>query len=412
MLKLKYLRHPFRTAKVAKGLFAARWSMWRFASYGERRFRGDARFDLSSVTNGFQSHIDSSSDDTEILKRICAAYIKATRQQSSASEAYHATEWWQAVRQRSLGSVVQALVAEDIDSLRRMYRNFYRDACSTGLLSAPYGMAKEYFGGQMKDVHRRFYLSHVLCRFDYWMEQTNGRFTLHDLKGPGVGNPFGVVIDGTHISVGSEYAHSCAQEIRSLLVAENPVVAEIGGGFGGMAYYLLRDLPGVSYLDFDVPESIALATYYLMKSFPTLKFSLYGEEDLKHAIAQADVVLLPVFELAKMPARSVDLTFSSHAMSDVSPRAMAEYLRNIDYITRDCFFYMGRQRGSEAIEALIKREHTSFELSKTRTSGWHSHKVSGAGVGGAAGLADSTILEQRYTRSTTFPKTSSSTAKN
>jgi putative sugar O-methyltransferase len=402
MLKLKYLRHPLRTAKTAKGLFAARWSMWRFASYGERRFRGDARFDLNSVTKGFQSRIDSSSDDTEILKRICAAYIKATEQQGSTSEAYHATEWWQAVRQRSLGPVVQALVTKDIESLRRMYRNFYRDACSTGLLSAPYGMAKEYFGGQMKDVHRRFYLSHVLCRFDYWMEQTKGRFTLHDLKGPGVGNPFGVVIEGTHVSVGSEYSHSCAQQISSQLGAKNPVVAEVGGGFGGMAYYLLRDLPGVTYFDFDVPESIALATYYLMKSFPNLKFLLYGEEDLG-AIARADVVLLPVFELARMPAQSVDLTFSSHAMSDLSPGVMAEYLRNIDRMTRDSFFYMGRQRGSEAIEALIKKEHTSFELAETHTSGWHSHKVSGAGVGGAAGLMDSTILEQRYTRSTNLP---------
>jgi putative sugar O-methyltransferase len=402
MLKLKYLRHPFRTAKTAKNLFAARWSMWRFASYGERRFRGNARFDLNSVTKGFQSHIDSSSDDTEILKRICAAYIKAAEQQSLASEAYNATGWWQEVRQRSLGPVVQALVTEDIESLRKMYRNFYRDACSTGLLSAPYGMAKEYFGGQIKDIHRRFYLSHVLCRFDYWMEQTNRQFTLRDLKGPGVGNPFGVVIDGTHISIGSEYAHSCAQQIRSLLGAENPVVAEVGGGFGGMAYYLLRDLQGVTYLDFDVPESIALATYYLMKSFPTLKFLLYGEEDLS-AIVQADVVLLPVFELAKMPSQSVDLTFSSHAMSDVSPEAMTEYLRNIDRMTQDCFFYMGKQRGSEAIGALIKKEHPSFELTDTHTSGWHSHKVSGVGVGGAAGLADSTIMEQRYTRSKTFP---------
>jgi hypothetical protein len=262
-------------------------------------------------------------------------------------------------------------------------------------------MAKEYFGGQIKDIHRRFYLSHVLCRYDYWMEQTNGRSTLHDLKGPGVGNPFGVVIDGTHISVESEYAHSCAQQIRSLLGAENPIVAEIGGGFGGMAYYLLRDLQGVTYLDFDVPESIALATYYLMKSFPTLKFLLYGEEDLS-TIAQADVVLLPVFELAKMPSQSVDLTFSSHAMSDVSPKAMTEYLRNIDRMTRDCFFYMGKQRGSEAIEALIKKDHMSFELTETHTSGWHSHTVSGVGVGGA-GLADSTILEQRYTRSKTIP---------
>jgi putative sugar O-methyltransferase len=401
MIKLKYLRHPVRTAKVAKDLFAARWSMWKFAGYGERRFKGDARFDLQHVTNGFQSRVDSSTDDTAMLRRICTAYIKATQQQRHAPKAYSATEWWQDVRQRSLAPVIQALLTQDVDSLRKIYRNFYRDACSTGLLSAPYGMTKEYFGGGMKDVHRRFYLSHVLCRFDYWTEQTNGRFTLHDLAGPGVGNPFGVVIDGTHISVGSEYAHSCAQQIKSLLSGETPVVAEIGGGFGGMAYYLLRDRPGVAYLDFDVPESIALASYYLMKSFPNLRFALYGEEAVGDAIVRADVVLMPVFELAKMPSRSVDVMFSSHAMSDMSQEAMAEYLKNIDVITRDCFFYMGKQRGSAAIEALISKKHESFKLTDTRTSGWHSHKVSGAGVGGAAGVADSTILKQRYTKSAT-----------
>jgi putative sugar O-methyltransferase len=401
MMKLEHLRHPVRTAKVAKNIFAARWSMWKFASYGERLFKGDARFDLQYVTNGFQSRIDSSTDDTEILKRICTAYIKATKQQTLAPNAYSATEWWQEVRQRSLGPLVQALLAHDIDSLRKMYGNFYRDACSTGLLSAPYGMAKEYFGGRMKDIHRRFYLSHVLCRLDYWKEQTNGRFTLHDLAGPGVGNPFGVMIDGTHIGVGSEYAHSCAQQIRSLSSSKAPVVAEIGGGFGGMAYYLLRDEPGVTYLDFDVPESIALATYYLMKSFPRLKFALYGEGPVGNAIVRANIVLMPVFELAKMPDRSVDVTFSSHAMSDVSPEAMAEYLRNIDRMTRHCFLYMGKQRGGATIQTLISKDHESFKLTDTRTSGWHSHKVSGAGVGGAAGLADSTILEQRYTKSAT-----------
>jgi putative sugar O-methyltransferase len=398
MLKVKYIQHPLRTAKAAKSLFATRWNMWKFASYGERRFRGDARFDLQAVTSGFQSRIDHSSDDAEILNRICTAYIKTMEHQKLAPEAYNATQWWQEVRQRGLRPIVQALLTRDIEALQRMYRNFYRDSCSTGLLSAPYGMAKEYFGGQMKDVHRRFYLSHVLCRFDYWKEQTNGGFTLRDLQGPGVGNPFGVMIDGTHISVGSEYAHCCSQQVGSLLSAKSPVVAEIGGGFGGMAYYLLRDRPGITYLDFDVPESIALATYYLMKSFPALEFALYGEENLDGATARADVVLMPSFELAKMPAQSVDVTFSSHAMSDLSSGAMEEYLRDIDRMTRDCFFYMGRLRGSEAIEALINKEHESFRLTDTHTSGWHSHKVSGVGVGGAAGLADSTILEQRYTK--------------
>jgi hypothetical protein len=399
MVKLKYLRHPIRTANAAKSMFAARLGMWRFAAHGERRYRNDARYDLQNVTVGFMSRIDSSSDDVALLERICAAYIKAVKQQQFVPDVYKATEWWQQVRQRSLGPVMKALLTQDINALRGMYRNFFRDPCSSGLLGAPFGMSEAYFGGTIKDIHRRFYLSHVLYRFDYWMEQTDGRFSLRDLAGPGIGNPFGVLIEGTHVHVGAEYAHYCAHRVGLLLDSEIATVAEIGGGFGAMAYYLLRDRPRVTYLDFDVPESIALISYYLIKSFPHLKFLLYGEKELtREAITQADVVLMPAFELETMPAGSVDVTFSSHAMSDISSEAMTEYLNQIDRITKDWFFYIGKQQTGESISNLLERKDDSFRLSETRTSGWHSHKVSGAGVGGAAGLAASSMFEQRYRR--------------
>ncbi len=98
MVKLKHLRHPFQTANAAKNLFAARLSMWKFANHGARRFRGDARYDLQNVTEGFRSRIDDATDDKELLERICAAYIRAVEQQKFAPEAYMATEWWQPVR--------------------------------------------------------------------------------------------------------------------------------------------------------------------------------------------------------------------------------------------------------------------------------------------------------------------------
>ena len=373
--------------------------MWKFARHGELRFKGDPRYDLQNVTDGFASRIDTTNDDTELLERICIAYNKAIKRQQSAPEVYRPTDWWQQVRQQSLGPVVQALLTQDIPALRAMYRNFFRNSCSTGLLGAPFGMAKAYFGGNIKDFHRRFYLSHVLYRYDYWKQQTEGRFPLRDLYGPGIGNPFGVQIDGTHIHVGAEYAHYCAHRIGSMIPNGPATVAEIGGGYGSMAYYLLRDRPDLTYIDFDVPESIALSSYYLLKAFPNLRFLLYGEEEMtSQVIARADVVLMPASEIAAMPAASIDVSFSSHAMSDLSVEAMEVYLNNIDRITRDNFFCIGKQQSSEVISDLIAREHRSFQLAETRSSGWHSHKISGAGVGGAAGLAASAMFEQRYRR--------------
>jgi hypothetical protein len=400
MVKLKYLRHPFQTVNAAKALLLTRFNMWKFATHGERRFRGDARYDLKSVSDGFASRIDCSADDTEILERICAAYIRAVNQQKLVPETYKAAERWQQVRRRSLGPVTHALLTRDIDALRRMYRNFFRDPCSAGLLGAPHGMSRAYFSGAIKDIHRQFYLSHALYRLDYWMEQTGARFVLGDLAGPLVGNPFGVLINGTLLRVGAEYAHYCAYRVDGLIDSKKTTVAEIGGGFAGMAYYLLRDHTNVTYCDFDLPESIALASYYLLNSFPWLKFLLYGEEELtRESIARADVVLMPTFELATIPRESIDITFSSHGMSDLSPQAIVEYMNNIVRATSRTFLYIGNSRVSKSISDLVDQSYKSFKLNETRSSGWHSHKISGAGVGGAAGLAASALFERCYTRS-------------
>ena len=98
-MKLKYLRHPMRTAKTAKALFDARLSMWKFAAHGQRRFKGDARYDLENVTRGFASSIDETSDNTELLERICAAYSKAVNQSGSPRKHTRHWQWWQEVRQ-------------------------------------------------------------------------------------------------------------------------------------------------------------------------------------------------------------------------------------------------------------------------------------------------------------------------
>ena len=399
MLKLKYLRHPLQTVNAAKAMLTTRLNMRKFAAHGERRFRNDARYDLQNVTDGFMSRVDDSGDDTTILARICSAYIKSAAQEQLAPETYKASERWQRVRQQNLGPIIHALTTRDIAAVRKMYRNFFRDPCSAGLLGAPYGMSKAYFGGAIKDVNRRFYLGHVLYRLDYWKEQTNANFVYRDLTAPPIGNPFGICIDGTLLRVGAEYSHYCAYRVGNLLDTGKATVAEIGGGFGGMAYYLLRDRPNVTYCDFDVPECTALTSYYLMKALPNLKFLLYGEEELtKDGISQADVVLMPIFAMATMPIETVDITFSSHGMSDISPQAVVEYMNNIVRMTRCDFLYIGNSRATKSISDLVSQRYDSFQLAETRSSGWHSHKVSGAGVGGAAGLAASTLFEQCYTR--------------
>jgi putative sugar O-methyltransferase len=280
-----------------------------------------------------------------------------------------------------------------------MYRNFFRDPCSGGILGAPGGLAEAYFSGRIRDVYRHFYLSHVLYRLDYWKSITNGRYTTRDLAAPGVGNPFGVIIDGTHISVGAEYSHYCAHRVREQLDSEGVTVAEIGVGFGRMAYYLIRGRRGTRYVGFDHPENIALASYYLMRALPDVKFLCYGEKAITRAsIAEADVVMLPRFALTTFPARSVDLTFTSHGMSELSTDDLGHYVTEISRITDARLLFMSNRTASQAISESVRRQSNAFALESSRETGWHSYKVSGAGARGAASGDTATIVENSYSR--------------
>ena len=396
-VKFQYLRHPILTAKKARSRLSLHAHIWTFANHGKRRFRGDPRYDLQSVSDGFRAQIDDGCDDTQILERVCEAYIRAVEEQGSGGEYYQASGRWRAIRERSLGPVITALCARDISALGRMYRNFFRDPCSTGILGAPGGLSEAYFSGRIQDVHRHFFLSHVLCRLDYWKSLTGGRYTMRDLAGPAVGNPFGVIIDGTHISVGAEYSHYCSHRLRQQLGPESTTVVEIGGGFGRMAYYLLRDRPGTRYVDLDLPENVALASYYLMRALPDKKVLCYGEKELtRESIAEADVVVLPRFALPRIPAESIDLTFTSHGVSELSTDQLTHYMREISRITTKNVLFMTNRAASRMISEYVRKHQPSFRLEESCESGWHSYKVSGAGVGGARSVDAAMTIESFY----------------
>jgi hypothetical protein len=374
--KIKHLRHPLQTAAATRDLLALYLTIKSLGDRSYRHYREDPRYDLMNVSNGFTSRLENSSEDDEVLERICTAYIRAAQRERFAPEVYQASVWWRQVRLASLGPVIQALGSRDVASLRRMYNNFFRDASSTGLIGVPYSLTKAYFDRRIKDIHRRFFLGDALYAIDYWKTLTDGHFPEHLLAGPEIGNPFGIMLGGTLVRAGAAYQQYSAYKIASCLFSAQATVAEFGGGFGGMAYYLLRDQPRVKYIDFDVPESLALTSYYLLRSFPHLKFLLYGESAVTtETLARADVVLMPLFEMESLPDESVDMAFSSHAMSDISQEAMIAYLKTISRISTGSFLYIGNAQGAESIRNLTTDAQQLFRLDELKRTAWHAHRI-------------------------------------
>jgi putative sugar O-methyltransferase len=334
---------------------------------------GDARYDLKAVAEGFRDRMELQADDAAILQRICSAYQKAWLGEAFAADAFKPTTWWEMQRRGNLEPVMRALAKGDIEALQRMYRNFYRDACSAGLILTQ-NLAKEYLSRKMSDQDRRYVLADTLYRVNHWKQMVNSDATVQELEGPGIGNPFGVVVEGTLVSLGSEYQHFCAFRIAELLKNnEAATVVEIGGGYGGMAYYLLRECPTLRYVNFDVPESVALASYFLMRSYPERRFLLYGEAGLcEESLSKADAALLPLFAMRAMEPKTT-VAFSSHAMSDLSEKAQQEYAARLSAMGCESFLCIGDEAGMNGLHTTLTRER-AWTLEQERDLAWHSHR--------------------------------------
>ncbi len=71
-------------------------------------------------------------------------------------------------------------------------------------------------------------------------------------------------------------------------------IAEIGAGYGGLAYFILSAFPNVRYSIIDLPESVLFSALYLGMAFPRLKMAFEGVDDAA-TIKQANIVFCPNF---------------------------------------------------------------------------------------------------------------------
>ena len=313
-------------------------------------------------------------DDTELLERICAAYIKATEEEARDARQFGSSPWWQKVHVKHLLRVRSALLARDIPKLRNMYGNFYRDPCGKGLVRRPPRRKDRKLQVEFDYEDIQLMREDIFYRLGCWRTQTKDRYPISVLQATAVGNPFGVTIDKSLIPVGAEFHHACSDLIADLTNRQGNVV-EIGGGFGNMAYYLLRANPQISYVDFDVPESLALAAYYLGKTAPDRVMRLYGEmNSLQGLSVDFDIALLPPWEMSKLASKSVELTFASHILSDLIPIVREQYLREISRFTSGLFVEIGKEEADEAPESLSNLYEHLFAIVEKHKSDWNAYR--------------------------------------
>ena len=284
-------------------------------------------------------YIEPSKEKSELeaVNRIFQSFKKMKEDQKKISKIYLPSSLWQQQIDNSYSYFAEALKSNDLNKFHFFLSNFgtwkkYHGVESTTLIK-----------NKMKTIFGRRYLKNVIFfnALKNWKWIYNSRKNVSSLTYPRHGNQVGALIDNNFVGAGSFFNEVYGSLLSDLIDdVSRPVVAELGAGYGKLAYFTLRNTSNSCFLDFDLPETLCLAAYYLMKSWPKKRVLLYGEEEYsKKSHDKYELIFMPSYEIEKISSNSIDLFINKNSLGEMDRKAAANYIRYISFSTR-YFFHM------------------------------------------------------------------------
>jgi len=159
------------------------------------------------------------------------------------------------------------------------------------------------------------------------------------LSYPTVGNQSGVLVDDRFIGLRSFYNDFYGEILGEMLTGHpRPVLADLGAGYGLLDYFTLRRFDSFAFADFDLPETLCLAAYYLMNVWPEKKALLYGEAEFSgRSLEEYDLVFMPSWEMEKLEENNVHLFLNTNSLGEMGMDAAYNYLAQICRAARYIF---------------------------------------------------------------------------
>ena len=185
--------------------------------------------------------------------------------------------------------------------------------------------------------------------YGQWLS-TNGLPKQHILSEPDDGIGF-LLDDGRKVSADiARFQRTVSTLSRRGVLRElahagsRPRIAEIGGGYGGLALHLSRILGDCQYVLIDLPETLVFSASYLVLHAPAKRLYLYDPEDTidSATLAGFDFVLLPDYRLDALGGFEFDLVINVASMQEMKVDQIERYLEFIRATCRGVFYSCNR----------------------------------------------------------------------
>ena len=179
----------------------------------------------------------------------------------------------------------------------------------------------------------------------WWLASKNDPENLTGrLQEPTLGNPLRVRLRGRLISqdlANSIREYNVIQEFRRKDPTKRAIVAEIGAGYGRLAYVFLS-ASACRYLIFDVPPALYVSERYLAAALPQKKVFQFRSfdrfEQIEQELSAADVAFFTPNQLALLPPHYADVSISVSALHEMRREQIDNFLGLMGSTTKEVIY--------------------------------------------------------------------------
>jgi hypothetical protein len=275
----------------------------------------------------------STEQQRPLIQKLMRAYKLAASEMAMVQEEYRTGSNWGGYLKSTRKDFYDAMSEASVEKLSVLLNNFCRNCMSTGILGGEPGFL------QFKNATACRALVHD---FRAWLYSVGDFDAWRNLGMPPIGNPYGYNVAGLLVNNNSFYndyrAFLCSGLVDDV---EQPIVAEIGGGYGGFGYALLQRNGAKTYVNFDIPENLIVSSYYLSMAFPKKRILLYENRGVtldRETLRQYDVILMPNFMVPALADLAVDIFVNTISFSEMEYATIAAYCRQIERTCKKYFY--------------------------------------------------------------------------
>ena len=216
------------------------------------------------------------------------------------------------------------------------------------------------------------------------VEREDPRGLLGELEEPELGNPFLILHRGRAISQDlcnsvHEFYRVVGPTGRLPDEGSGMHVAELGAGYGRLAYVFLYALPSASYCIIDLPPALYISQRYLTTVYPNrrafLARSFRNYEEIRQEFETAQVRFLFPHQLELLPPKRFDFFINISSLHEMTVAQVTNYLKLMDYLVRGRVYIKQWRVSRAAVNGCTLRERDySIPLSWHRVY-QHQHPV-------------------------------------